>query len=47
MNHKIIYADVIDGLRSLPDQCIQSVITSPAYYGLRDYNVDGQIGQTR
>jgi len=27
MNHKIIHADVIDGLRSLPDQCIQSVIT--------------------
>ena len=44
MKHKIIFADVIDGLRSLPDQCIQCVVTSPPYYNMRDYNVDGQIG---
>jgi len=29
MNHKIIHADVIDGLRSLPDQTRYSVPGSP------------------
>jgi len=42
--HRIIQGDVLDGLRTLPDCCVQEVITSPPYYGLRDYGVDGQIG---
>jgi DNA modification methylase len=28
----------------LPDGSVQCVVTSPPYYGLRDYGVDGQIG---
>lgn len=28
----------------LPNQCIDVVMTSPPYWGLRDYGVDGQIG---
>ena len=28
----------------LADGCVQMVCTSPPYWGLRDYNVDGQIG---
>lgn len=28
----------------LPDNCIDTVITSPPYWGLRDYGVGGQIG---
>lgn len=28
----------------LEDNCVQCVITSPPYYGLRDYGIDGQIG---
>ena len=31
-------------LRSLPDNYVNCCITSPPYYGLRDYGVDGQIG---
>jgi site-specific DNA-methyltransferase (adenine-specific) len=31
-------------LASLPDQSVQCVVTSPPYWGLRDYGVDGQIG---
>jgi DNA modification methylase len=31
-------------LPSLPDQSVNCVVTSPPYYGLRDYGVDGQIG---
>ena len=29
--------DVIDGLRKLPDGCLQAVVTSPPYWGLRSY----------
>lgn len=44
MRHKIINGDVLDGLRSLPDCSVQCVVTSPPYWGLRDYGVEGQIG---
>jgi DNA modification methylase len=42
--NKITCADVLDYLRSLPDKCVDCVITSPPYYGLRDYSANGQIG---
>ena len=42
--HRIIEGDVLDGLRTLPDGCVQCTATSPPYYGLRNYGVDGQIG---
>ena len=44
MKHTILNGDVLDGLRSLPDACVQCVVTSPPYWGLRDYGVEGQIG---
>lgn len=44
MSFRIINADVMDGLRSLADESVQCVVTSPPYWGLRDYGVDGQIG---
>lgn len=40
----LICADVLDGLRSLPDESVHCVVTSPPFYGLRDYGMDGQIG---
>lgn len=36
--------DAIEGLRALPDGIAQTCITSPPYFGLRDYGHDGQIG---
>lgn len=36
--------DALDGLRRLKDQSISCCVTSPPYYGLRDYGADGQIG---
>ena len=36
--------DCLSGLKTIPDNCIDCCVTSPPYYGLRDYNVDGQIG---
>ena len=44
MTARIINADVMDGLRQLPDESVHCVVTSPPYWGLRDYGVDGQIG---
>lgn len=44
MSVRIITADVLDGLRSLPDESVQCCVTSPPYWGLRDYGVAGQIG---
>lgn len=40
----ILNGDAEAMLRKLPDGCIQTCITSPPYFGLRDYGVDGQIG---
>ena len=31
-------------MRTLADESVHCVVTSPPYYGLRDYGVDGQIG---
>ena len=42
--HRILQGDVLDGLRALPDNCVQCTVTSPPYFALRDYGVDGQIG---
>jgi DNA modification methylase len=31
-------------LPTLPDESVHCVVTSPPYWGLRDYGVDGQLG---
>jgi len=36
--------EVLQILNSLPSRSIQCVVTSPPYWGLRDYNIEGQIG---
>ena len=36
--------DVIDGLKTLQTESVHCVVTSPPYWGLRDYGTDGQIG---
>jgi DNA modification methylase len=41
---RIIVGDATEGLRSLPDASHQTCVTSPPYFGLRDYGVEGQIG---
>jgi DNA modification methylase len=39
--------DVIAVLRTLPDDHFDCVVTSPPYWGLRNYNVAGQLGLER
>ncbi len=41
---RLINADVMDGLRQIEDESIHCVVTSPPYWGLRDYGINGQIG---
>lgn len=41
---RIICADALDALKKLDSGSVHTIITSPPYYGLRDYGVDGQIG---
>ena len=41
---QMLLGDCIASMRSLPDGCVQTCITSPPYYWLRDYGHDGQIG---
>jgi DNA modification methylase len=40
----ILIGDCLEVLRGLPDGMAQTCVTSPPYYGLRDYGCDGQIG---
>lgn len=44
MSVTILQGDVRDMLRTLPSESVQCVVTSPPYFNLRDYGVDGQIG---
>lgn len=44
MATSILLGDVREALRSLPADHFDCVVTSPPYWGLRDYGVDGQIG---
>jgi len=36
--------DALDVLRSLPSDSVDCCVTSPPYFGLRDYDVEGQLG---
>ena len=40
----VLVGDCLASLRTLPDQSVHTCVTSPPYFGLRDYGVDGQIG---
>ena len=41
---KILKGDALDWLRLLPSASVQCIVTSPPYWGLRDYGHAGQIG---
>ncbi len=40
----ILQGDALSVLKTLDDESISCCVTSPPYYNLRDYGVDGQIG---
>lgn len=41
---EIINGDALEVLKTLKSESVQTCVTSPPYFGLRDYGVDGQIG---
>ena len=44
VRNRILCGDVRDRLADLPEASIDCVITSPPYFQLRDYGIDGQLG---
>lgn len=44
MGVSILIGDARDRLKELPDGSVQCCVTSPPYFGLRDYGCDGQMG---
>jgi len=43
----VLQGDCLHVLRRLPAACVQCIVTSPPYWGLRDYHISGQIGLER
>ena len=43
-NATLHLGDCLEILRTMPDASVHTCVTSPPYFGLRDYGVDGQIG---
>lgn len=44
MGEKILLGDALEQLRTIPSESINTCVTSPPYFNLRDYEVAGQIG---
>ena len=42
---RIWQGDALSTLREMRDESVQSIVTSPPFWALRDYGVDGQIGR--
>ncbi len=41
---QLYVGDALDVLQGLPSESVQCCVTSPPYWGLRDYGVEGQLG---
>ena len=41
----ILEGDCLSKIEDISSESIQTVVTSPPYWGLRDYDNDGQLGQ--
>jgi len=41
---KLLKGDAVEVLKGLKDENVQCVVTSPPYWGLRDYGSEGQLG---
>jgi len=42
--NKVIQGDCLEVMKTFPDESIDCVMTSPPYWNLRDYGVEGQLG---
>jgi DNA modification methylase len=44
MTMRILIGDCLTRMQEMPDQSVHTCVTSPPYFGLRDYGMAGQIG---
>lgn len=44
MNWQMHLGDALSVLQTLPPESVQCIVTSPPYFGLRDYGAEGQVG---
>ena len=44
MSYTLHVGDCLAILPTLPEGSVQCCVTSPPYFGLRDYGQDGQLG---
>jgi len=42
---KLKQGNCLESLKTLPEKSVQCCVTSPPYFNLRDYGIDGQIGR--
>jgi DNA modification methylase len=42
--NKIIQGDALEELKKLPDESVNMCVTSPPYWRLRNYEIEGQLG---
>jgi len=47
MTWRILTGDALEQLGTLPAESVQCCVTSPPYWGLRDYGVEGQLGMEK
>ena len=45
MNYEIKIGDSLEVLKTMNEQSVHCCVTSPPYWALRNYDVDGQLGQ--
>ena len=43
-NGRLYHGGCLNILKQMLDESVDCVVTSPPYWGLRDYSTDGQIG---
>ena len=44
LRNTILTGDALEHLRTLPDASVDSIVTSPPYFRLRNYGSEGQFG---
>lgn len=47
LDKRILVGDVLEKLKEIPNESIDCVVTSPPYWGLRDYGIEGQLGNEK
>lgn len=44
VDYELLIGDCVSSMKTMKDRSVNCVVTSPPYFGLRDYGAEGQIG---